>query len=70
MVVAAKALAVLRVFAVVAALNLPSVLLFSLEVYGNFGGALILRSLVAHAAGGHRREPVDERDPGASRWWP
>ena len=49
MVVAAKALAVLRVFAVIAALNLPSVLLFSLEVYGNFGGTLILRSLVAHA---------------------
>ena len=49
LVVAAKALAVLRVFAVIAALNLPSVLLFSLEVYGNFGGTLILRSLVAHA---------------------
>ncbi len=48
MVVAAKGLAVLKVFAVVAALNLPSVLIFSIEVYGNFSGTLIVRSLLAH----------------------
>ena len=48
MVVAAKALAVLKVFAVVAALNLPSVVIFSIEVYGNFSGTLIVRSLLAH----------------------
>ena len=70
MVVAAKALAVLRVFAVIAALNLPSVLLFSLEAVRQLRRHAHLAIACRARGGGHRREPVDERDPGASRWWP
>ena len=47
-VIAAKATALARLFGLVAALNLPSVLLFSMLAYSPFGGALVLRSLVAH----------------------
>lgn len=49
LVIAAKAAAIARLFVVVTALNLPSVVIFSVAVYGNFGGALIVRAWLAHA---------------------
>ena len=49
LVVAAKAAALARLFGVVAALNLPSILLFSLLAYSDFGVAQVARALVAHS---------------------
>ncbi len=48
LVVAAKAAALVRLFGLVAALNLPSILLFSVLAYSPFGAALVARSLLAH----------------------
>ena len=48
-VVAAKAAAVARLFAVVTALNLPSMAIFTVAVYSHFGAGLALRALAAHA---------------------
>lgn len=47
-VIAAKAAAIARLFAVVAALCLPSIAVHSVSVYADFGGALILRGWAAH----------------------
>ncbi|HEX6213070.1 MAG TPA: hypothetical protein VF136_19980 [Methylomirabilota bacterium] len=47
LVVAAKGLAVLRLFGVVAALNVPPILLFSLGAYGHFGLLLVLKAAVS-----------------------
>ena len=49
LVVIAKAAALARLFAVVAALNVPSVFILSVAVYSPFSGALVLRACVAHA---------------------
>lgn len=48
-VISAKAAAIARLFLVVAALNLPSVVIFSGAVYGNFGEILVLKAWLAHA---------------------
>jgi hypothetical protein len=48
-IVAAKATALARMFGVVAALNLPSVLIFSVLAYSTFGIVMVARSVVAHA---------------------
>ena len=48
LVVGAKAVAVARLFAVVTAINLPSVLIFTVAVYSHWGAALMARALVAH----------------------
>jgi hypothetical protein len=48
-VIAAKGTALLRMFAVVCALHVPSVVLFSVAVYGQFGLASLVSALAAHA---------------------
>jgi hypothetical protein len=48
LVVGAKAAALLRLFGLVAALNLPSVVVFAVLAYSHFGGGMVLRSLYAH----------------------
>jgi len=48
LVVAAKAVALARLFGLVAALSLPSILLFSVLAYSPFGVVLVARSLLAH----------------------
>lgn len=47
-IVAAKAAAIARLFAVVAALNLPGAFILSLAVYGHWGFLLMLRAIAAH----------------------
>lgn len=48
LVVLAKGTALIRVFAVVAALNLPSMALLAVGVYGHFSAGLMVRSVLAH----------------------
>ncbi len=48
LIVCAKAAALARLFVLVAALNLPSILLFSVLAYSTFGVAMVARSLLAH----------------------
>ena len=49
LVVVAKAVALARLFAVVALLNLPSLFILSVGAYSHFSGGLVLRACVAHA---------------------
>jgi len=49
LVVVAKAAALARLFAVVTALNLPSLVILSITAYSHFSGGLVLRACVAHA---------------------
>lgn len=48
LIVAAKAMAALRLFLAVAALNVPPLLLFGASVYGPFGAMLVLQAFFAH----------------------
>jgi hypothetical protein len=48
-VVVAKAVALARLFGVVASLNLPSLFILSVGAYSHFSGGLVLRACVAHA---------------------